>query len=156
MFNTCLEIPWRSRDICTVKYGPFRDRTCSSLKGPYRNKMKGVFRSRQADCWEEHFLYNISQNIDSLKDMLQILWTLVGPLFKGQIPMAWYQKKYTVILYISYSTTVQESLSVLDISVQISFRGRTCNYLKGPHRNKMKGTYCSGIYSEQLLFYSAL
>ena len=32
----------------------------------------------------------------------------------------------------------------------------TCNSLKGPHRNKMKGAHCSKRYSDQLLFYNAL
>ena len=33
-------------------------------------------------------------NIDSLQDNLQILWKLLGPLFKGPAaPSAWYQKK---------------------------------------------------------------
>ena len=46
------------------------------------------------DCWDEHFLfYNLLQNIYSLKDILQILWTLLGPLFKGPTPSAWYQMK---------------------------------------------------------------
>ena len=107
--------------------------------------------------WEEHFLfYNLSQNIDSLKDILQILWTLLGPLFKGPAPSAWYQKKGPVILYISCSTTVQKFLTVPDISVQVCLKVRTCNSLKGPHRNKMKGAYCSELYSELFLFYNAL
>ena len=73
------------------------------------------------DCWDEHFLfYNLSQNINSLKDILQILWTLLGPLFKGPAPSAWYQKKGPVILYSSCSTTVQKILTVLEISVHLS------------------------------------
>ena len=109
------------------------------------------------DCWDEHFLfYNLSQNINSLKDILQILWTLLGPLFKGPAPFAWYQKKGPVILNISCSTTVKKILTVLEIFVQVSFRGRTCSSLKAPHRTKMKGAYCSELYSEQLLFYNAL
>ena len=77
------------------------------------------------------------------------------PLFRGSVPLAWYQKKGPVILYISCSTTVQKFLTVLEISVQISFRGRTCRSLKGPHRKKMKGAYCLELHSEQLLFYNA-
>ena len=79
-----------------------------------------------------------------------------GPLFKGPAPSTWYQKKGPVILYNSCSTTIQKFVTVLEISVQIGFRGRTCNSLKGPHRKKMKGAYCLGLYSEQLLFYNAL
>ena len=110
-----------------------------------------------ADCWDEHTrFYNLSQNINSSKDILQILWTLLGPLFKGPAPFAWYQKKCPVILYISCWTSVQKFLSVLEISLQISFRGRTCSSLKGPHRMKIKGEYCLDLNSEQLLFYNAL
>ena len=36
------------------------------------------------------------------------------------------------------------------------FQGPTCNSLMGPHRSKMKGSYYSEPYSEQLLFYNAL
>ena len=44
------------------------------------------------ECWDEHFLfYNISQNFNSLKDILRIHWTLLGPLFKGSAPSAWHQ-----------------------------------------------------------------
>ena len=86
---------------------------------------------------DKHFLFfNLSQNIYSLKDILQIIWTLMGSLFKGPAPSAWYQKKGLVILYFSFSTSVQKFLTVLKISVQVNFRGWTCNYLKGPHRNK--------------------
>ena len=64
------------------------------------------------DCWDEHFLfYNLSQNINSLKYILQILWTLLGPLFKGPAPSAWYHNKGPVILYISCSTPVQKILT---------------------------------------------
>ena len=45
------------------------------------------------DWWDEHFFYNLSQNINSLKYILQILWTLLGPLFRGSVPSAWYQMK---------------------------------------------------------------
>ena len=91
------------------------------------------------DCWDEHFLfYNISQNINSLKDILQILWTLLGPLFKGPAPWAWCHKKGPVIFYISCSTTDQKFLTVLEISVQVIFRGRTCNSLKDHTGTKWK------------------
>ena len=89
------------------------------------------------DCWYEQFLFNnLSQNINILKDIFQILCTLLGPLFKEPAPSAWYQKKGPVILYISCSTTVQKFLTVLKISVHVSCRGRTCNSQKGPHRTK--------------------
>ena len=42
------------------------------------------------DCWDEHFLL---QNINSLKDILQIFCTLLGSLFKKPTPSAWYQMK---------------------------------------------------------------
>ena len=46
------------------------------------------------DCCNEHFLfYNLLQNINRSKDILQILWALLGPLFKGPAPSAWYQMK---------------------------------------------------------------
>ena len=107
------------------------------------------------DCWDDHLLfYNLSQNINRLKDILQIFWTLLGPLFKWPAPSDWYQKKGLVILHISCSTTVQKCLAVLEISVQVSFRGQTCNSLKEPHRNKMKGAYFSELDSDQLLFYN--
>ena len=109
------------------------------------------------DCSDEYFLfYNLSQNIHSLKDTLHKLWILLGPLFKGPAPFSWYQKKGPLILYISCSISVQKFLTVLEISLQISFRGRTCSSLKGPHRMKIKGEYCLDLNSEQLLFYKAL
>ena len=68
--------------------------------------------------WAEQFLfYNFQPNINSLKDIVQKLWTLLGPL-------AWYQNKGPVILYISCSTSVQKILTVLEISEQVSFRGQ--------------------------------
>ena len=45
--------------------------------------------------------------------------------------------------------------SVLEISVQVSFSGQTCNSLKESYRNEMKGVYCSECYSKHLLFYNA-
>ena len=46
------------------------------------------------DCWDEHFLfYNLLQNINSLKDILQIPWTLLGPSFKGLAHSAWHKMK---------------------------------------------------------------
>ena len=72
-----------------------------------------------------------------------LLLTLLAQLFEGPAPFAWYQKKGLVMLYISCSTTGQEVLTSFVLSVQVSFRGRTCNSLKGPYRNKMKVVYCS-------------
>ena len=107
--------------------------------------------------WAFPLLQPIRKKLNSLKDILQIIWTLLGPLFKGPVPSAWYQKIGPVILYISCSTTVQKFLSVLEIYVQVIFRSRTCNPLKGPGRKKkLKGAYCSELYSEQLLFCNAL
>ena len=82
--------------------------------------------------------YSLSQNINSLKDILQILWTLLGPLFKGPAPFAWYQKKGLVILYISCSTTVQKILTVLEISEQVSFRGQPVTPYRGHTGAKWK------------------
>ena len=104
------------------------------------------------DCRDEHFLfYNLSQNINSLKNILQIVWTFLGPIFKRPPPSVWYQKICTLN---SCSTTVQKFLTILEISEQVSSRGWTYNSLKGPDRNKLKIAYCSEIYSEQLLFYT--
>ena len=72
--------------------------------------------------------FNLLQNINSLKDILQILWTLLGLLFKRLALSAWYQEKGPVNLYISCPTTVQKFLTVPEISVQVSFRGRTLRF----------------------------
>ena len=78
------------------------------------------------DCWDEHFLfYNLSQNINSLKDILQILWTLVGPLFKGPAPSTWYQNKGPVIFYISCSITVHKIITVREKDVQNTVRNKS-------------------------------
>ena len=98
-------------------------------------------------------LYNISQNINRLKGIHQILFTLLGPLFKEPAPSAWYQKKGPVILYISYSTTVQKFLTVFEISLQVNFMNRICNSLKGSHRNKMK-EWKMNIIQDFILNYS--
>ena len=49
-----------------------------------------------------------------------------------------YQKKSHVILTISCSTTVQKIPTVLEISVQVCFRGRHWGSLKGSHGKKWK------------------
>ena len=135
----------------------FRGRTLRfwSLKSPITYCMTLSTVRLAQDCSDEHFLFfNLSQNIHSLKDILLILWTLLGLLYNrpcrpfGLI----YQKKGPVILYISRSTTVQKFLTVLEISVQVSCRSRTCNSLKGPHMNIMKGVYCSELYSYEGTF----
>ena len=95
----------------------------------------GVTRSRLL-----RWAFPIQQSITkyfSLKYIFQVLWTILDPLFKGLAASALYQKKGPVILKISCSTTVQKFLTVLEISVQVCFRGRTCNSLKGPYRNKI-------------------
>ena len=98
------------------------------------------------DWWGEHFFfYNLWQNINSLRDYLQILWTLLGPLFKLEAPSAWFKKKGPVMLYISCSTTVKQFLTILGISAQVSFWGRICNSLMRPLRNKMKCAFCQNF-----------
>ena len=47
----------------------------------------GVTRSRFLD--EHFFFYNLSQTINSLKDILKRPLTLLGLLFEGQAPSAW-------------------------------------------------------------------
>ena len=42
--------------------------------------------SQTPDCWDNQFpFYNLSQNINSLKGILQILWSLVAPNSKRQL-----------------------------------------------------------------------
>ena len=87
--------------------------------------------------------------------ILQILWTLLGPFLRSS-PFGLISEESSCDFVHFCSTTVQKFLTVLEIFVQLSFMGRTCNSLKGPHRNKMKDAYCSEIYSEQILFSNAL
>ena len=94
---------------------------------------------------EQFLLHDLCQHMHSTKDICQKRQPFLGPLFKGPTPSAWYQKKGLVILYISCSTIVQKFLTVLEISVQVSLWGRTCNSIKGAHRNKMIGAYCSNF-----------
>ena len=47
---------------------------------------------RDPNCWDEHLvLYNLLQNINSVRDINQIYWTLLGPLFKGPAIPFWLQ-----------------------------------------------------------------
>ena len=74
-------------------------------------------------CWDKHFLfYNLLQNINtcSLKDILQILWNLLSPLFKGTSPSAWYQMKDRLKLNnfcsISIFKKCPQNLTLLNVS----------------------------------------
>ena len=44
-------------------------------------------------------------------------------------------------------TKIGQFYTVLELSVQLCFRVRTWNSLKRPYRNKIKGAYCSKLYS---------
>ena len=98
----------------------------------------------------------IEMSIHPLQHRISIFWRypwiileLSEALFKEFDPFAWYRKNGLVILYISCSTTFQNFFTGLELSVQVSFRGRTRNFLKGQYRNKIKVDCRSELYFEQ-------
>ena len=75
-----------------------------------------------------------------------MLWSLLGPFALIS------EERFCDVVH-----TVQKFLTVLEISLQVRFRGPTYNSLKGPIRIKMKAAYCSDfiLYFKQLLFCNA-
>ena len=63
---------------------------------------------------EQFLFYDLCQHMNSSKDICQKCQPLLGPLFKGPVPISWYRSKGLVISNIFCSTCDHKFLTVFE------------------------------------------
>ena len=93
-------------------------------------------------------LYNIEYQY--FEDILELFWNFLRPLIERVHSFCLISEERSCdIVHFLFNNFSKFQKTGLELSVQISFRGRTRNSLKGHYRNKIKGDCRSELYFEQ-------
>ena len=118
----------------TVKNSSFR--TFKSLMTSYMTQIS-IWSDR--DRHDKQFVfYDLCQHMNCSKDICQKRQPLLGPLFKGSVPISWNRSKGLIISNIFCSTSDHKFLTVFETFWKENFRGRPCHSLMGAGNEKVK------------------
>ena len=96
-----------------------------------------IWSDRDRHC-DLYAFYALDQHMNSSKDICQKSQPLLGPLFKGPVPISWYRSKGLVISNIFCSISDHKFLTVFETFEKENFRGRPRNSFMGAGNEKVK------------------